>query len=104
MTLSDESLEKIKSGLDGYGGELKSLGGALEGLVRFSILLSDYQHDPTSAEKVVGLMRQYTPVFEPLWERIVKALASVGITSPPQGNQSVECAPSRQSAHPEPHG
>jgi len=78
LTLSDEALEKIKGALDGYGRDLRSLGEALEGLARFSILLSDHQHDPVGAEKVVVLMRQYAPLFEPFWERVVEAIAKVG--------------------------
>ena len=104
LTLSDASLEKIKSALDGYAGELKPLGEALEGLVRFSILLSDHQHDSISAEKVVGMMRHYTPLFEPFWERVVEALANVGIAAPIPGNQSSETNSVGNSTHPEPRG
>lgn len=104
LTLSDESLEKLRAALDGYGGELKSLGEALEGLVRFSILLSDHQHDPVGAEKVVGMMREYTPQFEPLWERVVEALANVGITAPTPENRSSATDPAGASAHLEPLG
>ena len=104
LTLSDASLEQIKGALDGYAGELKSLGEALEGLVRFSILLSDHQHDPVGAEKIVGMMREYTPQFEPFWERVVEALANVGSTAPAPENQLSENDPAGASAHHEPHG
>lgn len=104
VTLSDESLEKIKGAVDGYAGELKSLGEALEGLARFSILLSDHQADPIGAEKVVSLMRQYTPLFEPLWERVVEALASAGPSAQAAETRSSATNPAAKRAHPEPHG
>ena len=104
LALSDESLENIKLALDGYGGELVSLGEALEGLARFSILLSDHQNDPTGAARVVGLMREYTPLFEPFWERVVEALATFRSAPSAPEAQLSEADPPGGSEHPEPHG
>lgn len=99
LTLSDESLEQIKGALDGYTGDLVSLGQALEGLVRFSLLLSEHQQDQPGAEKVVDLMRQYAPLFEPFWERVVEAIGNVGIPAPVPADQLSESDPADNSAH-----
>ena len=102
LTLSGESMEKIKDALEGYNRDLKALGEALEGLVRFSILLSDHQHDPISAEKVVGLMRLYTPLFEPFWIRVTEALANVGTAAPSPSNSLSETRPPGDGSRHEP--
>jgi hypothetical protein len=88
LTLSDESMEKLQAALDGYAGDLVSLGQAIEGLTRFSILLSDHQNDPTGAEKVVVLMRHYVHRFEPFFERVAEAIANVGIATPALESES----------------
>ena len=74
FTLSDESIAQIKDILDGYADDVGALAGALEGLVRFSILLSDHQDDAAGAERIVVLMREYTPRFEPFFERMAAAI------------------------------
>ena len=77
-TLSDQSLQTLRAVLDGYGGDLKPLGEALEGLVRFSLLLSDHEQNPVAAQRIISLMREYTPLFEPLLARIAQARAAQG--------------------------
>jgi hypothetical protein len=81
-SLPDVSLQKIRAILDGYGGELLPLSAALEGLVRFSIHLSDDVGDTASADKVVVLMREYAPLFEPFFARVDQALNNAGMTPP----------------------
>jgi hypothetical protein len=103
--LSDESLENIKGALDLCAEDLVSLGQALEGLVRFSILLSDHQNDSIAAERVVSMMRQYTPLFEPFLERVAEAIAKVaGVTPAPENESPKTTTPAERPSHAEPHG
>lgn len=81
LTLSDSSLQKLRTLLDSYDTDLRTLGEALEGLVRFSILLTDHQRDPESAAKVVALMREYAPRFEPFFARVVEAMTGANGTT-----------------------
>lgn len=76
--LPPEALAKLRAALDGYGDDLKGLAEAMEGLTRFMIYVNENLKDVKSGELVADLMRSYTHLFEPFWERVAEAMKNVG--------------------------
>src|SRR5215470_8947328 len=76
--LTNEGLEELKKVLDAYGDDLKGLAEALEGLTRFLILATTQYDDHEAGTKLTELMRSYTHLYEPFWEKVGEALQNVG--------------------------
>jgi hypothetical protein len=78
MDLPSDRVAQIRGVLDSYGDDLVALAEALEGLTRFAMLLTDHRDDHENGSRIVELMREYTHLFEPFWERVGEALTNVG--------------------------
>lgn len=72
-----EVVELIKDSLDEYKADLIDLAMAMEGLVRFTILLEQKYDDKDGAQRLVALMRTYMPLYEPFWRRVSTALRRI---------------------------
>jgi hypothetical protein len=77
-TFPPPAVEALRKLLDGYRDDLKALAAAFEGLTRFVIVVSQFQKDEQTAQVIIELMRSYTPLFEPFWQRVGEALQNVG--------------------------
>ena len=72
--LTAEVNSMLKDALDEYGKDLIDLAMAMEGLVRFKIILEQKYDDEDGARQLVELMRSYMPLYEPFWRRVGEAL------------------------------
>ena len=72
--LTAEVHDLLKDTLDEYGSDLIDLAMAMEGLVRFTILLEQKYEDKAGAKQLVELMRSYMPLYEPFWRRVGDAM------------------------------
>lgn len=78
LKMPPEGLQEIRDLLAAYGDDLKALAEALEGLSRFMLLAGEHHKDKKTAAQIADLMREYTHLFEPFWQRVGEALANVG--------------------------
>jgi hypothetical protein len=72
------AVEELKTILDSYGEDLAGLAAAIEGAVRFMVLM-DQRGDQETSKAVLTLLRTYASRFEPFWERVAQALQNVGV-------------------------
>lgn len=75
--VTSEVIALLKETLDAYEEDLIDLAQAMEGLVRFTILLEQKYDDKTGAKRLVNLMRSYMHLYEPFWRRVSDALRRV---------------------------
>jgi hypothetical protein len=77
MSVPQSAVDHLKSVLDAYGEDLAGLAAAMEGAVRFMVLL-DQRGDQEGSKAVLTLLRSYADLFEPFWQRVGEALQNVG--------------------------
>lgn len=77
-TFPPEAVGGVRAVLDGYRGDLKSLGEAIFGVARFMIYVTEDLGDAATGEKVADLLREYGSLYEPFWEKVGEAAANVG--------------------------
>lgn len=75
--LPPEAIESLRDVFKAYGDDLEALGEAMFGLTRFVILVTETHDDKVNGGKVADLMREFTHLYEPFWERVGEALDTV---------------------------
>ena len=77
MSFPQSALDEVKATLDSYGDDIAGLAAAIEGATRFMLLL-DQRGDTESSKAVLTLLRSYSALFEPFWQKVAEALQNVG--------------------------
>jgi hypothetical protein len=77
MSLPPEAVQTLRARLDALRDNLIALAEHLEGLTRFMIYVGEMKGDVASGQKIAELMRDYSALFEPFWQRVGEALKNV---------------------------